>query len=135
MQHAMCKPPDVKETLQPTSEDSSDKKPSQRARLKQAIKDYGATIIVFHVAISLTSLGICYLAISNGVDVISLLTYVGFSESITSSKLAQDGSTFAISYAVHKLFAPVRIGITLSAAPFIVRYLRKIKVIKPPKTS
>lgn len=42
-------------------------------------------------------------------------------------------STFVLSYAIHKVFAPVRIAITLSATPFIVRHLRKIGVLKPPK--
>lgn len=35
-------------------------KVSRRARLKAAIRDYGSTVIVFHVAISLASLGIFY---------------------------------------------------------------------------
>ncbi|CAL1274374.1 unnamed protein product [Larinioides sclopetarius] len=115
-------------------QESSAVKVNQRTRLKQAVRDYGATIIVFHVAISLTSLGLCYLAISNGVDVVRMLTYLGFSDSLISSKVAVGGSTFVVSYAVHKLFAPVRIGITLSVAPFIVRYLRRINWLKPPKT-
>ncbi|KFM72698.1 Protein FAM210B, partial [Stegodyphus mimosarum] len=41
---------------------------SQRERLKQAVKEYGTTLIVFHVGISLMSLGLSYLAVSNGVD-------------------------------------------------------------------
>ncbi|GFT38817.1 protein FAM210B, mitochondrial [Nephila pilipes] len=116
-----------------STQDSNTAKVSQRTRLKQAIRDYGATIIVFHVAISLASLGICYLAISNGVDAVRILTYLGFSDTLISSKVAVGGSTFVMAYAVHKLFAPVRIGITLSVAPFIVRYLRRINWLKPPK--
>lgn len=108
-------------------------KQSQTVRLKQAIRDYGATIIVFHVALSVTSLGIAYLAVSNGVDAVALLQRVGLSDSIVSSQIAVGGSTFVMAYAVHKLFAPARIAITLSAAPFIVRYLRRINLIKPPK--
>ncbi|GIX72722.1 protein FAM210B, mitochondrial [Caerostris extrusa] len=129
---------DTKQNLTPKVEsviqDSTVSKVSQRTRLKQAVRDYGATIIVFHVAISLTSLGLCYVAISNGVDAVRLLTYLGFSETLISSKVAVGGSTFVMSYAVHKLFAPIRIGITLSVAPFIVRYLRKINWLKPPKS-
>ena len=37
---------------------------SQKERLKRAVKDYGATVIVFHVAISLASLGFFYLLVS-----------------------------------------------------------------------
>ncbi|XP_035213251.1 protein FAM210B, mitochondrial-like [Stegodyphus dumicola] len=105
---------------------------SQRERLKQAVKEYGTTLIVFHVGISLMSLGLSYLAVSNGVDPVKIFTFLGFSESVISSKVAVEGSTFVIAYGVHKVFAPVRIGITLSCVPFIVRYLRKIKWLKPP---
>lgn len=37
---------------------------SKKDRLKKAVKDYGSTVVVFHVAISLTSLGCFYLAVS-----------------------------------------------------------------------
>lgn len=46
---------------QPTSEVQ---KFSSKDKLKQAIKDYGATVIIFHVALSLMSLGLSYLIIS-----------------------------------------------------------------------
>lgn len=106
---------------------------SQKARLKQAVRDYGATIIVFHVTISLASLGLCYVAVSTGVDAMSLLARFGFPDSIISNKVAVGGSTFVMAYAVHKVFAPVRIAVTLFSAPLLVRYLRKISFIKTPK--
>lgn len=37
---------------------------SQRERLKKAVKEYGSTVIVFHISISLMSLGGFYLAVS-----------------------------------------------------------------------
>lgn len=49
---------------------------------------------------------------------------------IRASEIAGNAGTFAIAYAVHKLFAPVRITITLASVPFIVRYLRKIGFLK-----
>ncbi|XP_015930205.1 protein FAM210B, mitochondrial [Parasteatoda tepidariorum] len=123
------------EDISPNKDDSVQSaaaKVNQRAKLKQAVRDYGATIIVFHVTISLASLGLFYLAISNGVDAVILLSFLGFPESVITSKVAAGGSTFVIAYAVHKLFAPVRIAITLSVAPFIVRYLRRINWLKAP---
>lgn len=46
-------------------------------------------------------------------------------------KIASSGaSTFVLSYAVHKCFAPLRIAVTLTATPFIVRYLRNIGFLK-----
>lgn len=37
---------------------------SAKEKLKKAVKDYGATVIVFHVSISIMSLGICYVLVS-----------------------------------------------------------------------
>merc|ERR1719295_1750146 len=104
------------------------------ALLKQAVKDYGSTVIVFHVGISLMSLGFFYAIVSSGVDVVSLvsrLPYLG--DHLAESAVAAGATTFVMAYAVHKVFAPVRIGITLSAAPFIVRYLRSKGILKVKK--
>jgi Protein of unknown function (DUF1279) len=46
----------------PTAVD--DKPVSRKDKLKKAVKEYGATVIVFHVGISLASLGTCYLLVS-----------------------------------------------------------------------
>lgn len=62
-----------------------------------------------------------------------ILKSIGVREAILQSKVATGTGTFVVAYAVHKVFAPVRIGITLTATPFIVRYLRRIGILKPPK--
>lgn len=49
------------------------------------------------------------------------------------NKIMGEGSTFLVAYAIHKLFAPVRISITLGFTPIIVRYLRRKGILKPPK--
>ncbi|ESO96591.1 hypothetical protein LOTGIDRAFT_99569, partial [Lottia gigantea] len=103
---------------------------SQKQRLKLAVKDYGSTVIVFHIGISLMSLGGFYLAVSSGIDMVGILTRLGVGESILQSKMVSDAGTFVVAYAVHKIFAPVRIAITLTSSPFIVRYLRQIGVLK-----
>ncbi|WAR11505.1 F210B-like protein [Mya arenaria] len=111
-----------------------DIKLSQKDRLKRAVKDYGATVIVFHVGISLISLGGFYLAVSSGLDVVGLLTRLGVGESILQSRVAAGSTTFVLAYAVHKVFAPVRIATTLTCTPLIVRYLRRVGFLKqPPK--
>jgi len=65
-------------------------------------------------------------------DVVGLLGKVGFGQSLLDSKLATGASTFVIAYAVHKVFAPVRMATTLAATPLIVRYLRRIGFLKQP---
>jgi len=64
---------------------------------------------------------------------VGILTRLGVGESILQSRIASGASTFVVAYAVHKVFAPVRIAITLTATPFIVRHLRSIGVLKIPK--
>ncbi|KAL7635503.1 UNVERIFIED_CONTAM: hypothetical protein RMT77_014572 [Armadillidium vulgare] len=140
---------------------------TQRQKLKRAVKDYGATVVVFHITISLASLGFFYILVSSGIDMSGLIERLGINlttleqnsldlPSTTATDLTPSSeesdfkkpdeggrrkvqavaagvSTFVLSYAIHKVFAPVRIAITLSATPFIVRHLRKIGVLKPPK--
>ncbi|XP_026756882.1 uncharacterized protein LOC113516637 [Galleria mellonella] len=103
---------------------------SAKEKLKQAMKEYGSTVIVFHISISLLSLGGCYLLISSGVDLMAVLKYFNIGEGALSKVASSNAGTFVIAYAVHKSFAPVRIAITLTATPFIVRYLRNIGFIK-----
>lgn len=43
------------------------KKLSQTQRLRKVFAEYGTTAVVFHTCISLTSLGICYAAVSRSV--------------------------------------------------------------------
>lgn len=104
-----------------------------RQRLKQAVKEYGPVVIIFHICIALISLGFFYSLVSMGVDVIGILRKLGVSEAILESGIATGASTFVVAYAVHKLFAVPRIGITVTCAPMIVHKLRKLGVFKPPK--
>lgn len=70
---------------------------------------------------------------------VAVLEYLGFgsTSSTVSSDVASGASTFVVAYAVHKVFAPIRISITLVSVPFIVRYLRSkgILSIKSSKKS
>ena len=64
---------------------------------------------------------------------VGLLVKMGVPQSFFENKLAAGTGTFVVAYAVHKLFAPVRIATTVTATPFIVRYLRRVGFLKPPK--
>lgn len=69
----------------------------------------------------------------SGVDVLALIQYLGFVDNEKLQGILSNSSTFLIAYAVHKLFAPVRISITLATTPFLVRYLRKVGILKMKK--
>lgn len=98
---------------------------TRKEKLKRAVKEYGSTVIIFHVTISLASLGVFYLLVSSGLDMNRILSPLGLSGTV-----ATNAGTFVTAYAIHKVFAPVRISITLGATPFIVRYLRRIGFLK-----
>ena len=63
---------------------------------------------------------------------VTQLPYVG--EQLSQSTMAAGASTFVMAYAVHKVFVPVRMSITLTATPFIVRYLRAKGILKTKPT-
>ncbi|XP_015502623.1 protein FAM210B, mitochondrial [Parus major] len=126
---------DASEPLKNTDPSAENKKLNKSQQLKQIFKEYGAVGVSFHVGISLVSLGIFYLAVSSGVDMNAVLFKLGFSEASLQSRAAAGTSTFVLAYAVHKLFAPVRISITVVSVPFIVRYCRKAGFFKPPASS
>ncbi|XP_030230914.1 protein FAM210B, mitochondrial isoform X4 [Gadus morhua] len=107
-------------------------RPSKAQQLKKVFKEYGAVGVSFHVCISLMSLGMFYLLVSSGIDMAAVLCKLGFSEAVVQSKMAAGTSTFVLAYAVHKLFAPVRISISLVSVPLIVRYLRRTGLFKTP---
>ncbi|KAL7825680.1 hypothetical protein SRHO_G00334180 [Serrasalmus rhombeus] len=116
-------------------EPENEKNQNKTMQLKKVFKEYGAVGVSFHIGISLISLGFFYLAVSSGIDMAVVLCKMGFSESVVQSKMAAGTSTFVLAYAIHKLFAPLRISITLVSVPLIVRYLRKTGLFKPPPTN
>ncbi|ELK04312.1 protein FAM210B, mitochondrial [Pteropus alecto] len=109
-----------------------EKKQSKSQQLKKIFQEYGAVGVALHIGMSLVSLGIFYTVVSSGVDMSAILLKLGFKESLVQSKVAAGTSTFVVAYAIHKLFAPVRISITLLSVPLIVRYFRKMGFFKPP---
>lgn len=72
------------------------------------------------------------LCLLSGIDMAAVLGQLGFSENIIRSRMAAGTSTFVVAYAIHKLFAPARISVTLVSVPLIVRYFRKTGLFKPP---
>ena len=51
------------------NQEENEKKLALKDRLKLVVAEYGTTAILFHVTISLTSLGICYAAVKRLVNV------------------------------------------------------------------
>ncbi|XP_004858074.1 protein FAM210B [Heterocephalus glaber] len=125
---------DPSRIAQTTGSDGGSKKSKQSKsqQLKKIFQEYGAVGIALHIGVSLLSLGLFYMVVSSGVDMSAILLKLGFKESLVQSEMAAGASTFVVAYAIHKLFAPVRISITLVSVPFIVRYFRKVGLFKSP---
>ncbi|XP_029040643.1 uncharacterized protein LOC114874989 [Osmia bicornis bicornis] len=124
---------------QVTDTQDTDKKPkyinlSKKEKFQRVIKDYGATVVVFHVVISIISLGACYAAVVGGIDLAPLVKFIIIDNSQVEQILT-NSSSFLLAYAIHKLLAPMRIGITCGVTPILVQYLRRIKILKPPKVT
>lgn len=84
-------------------------------------------MVAFHVVLSLSSFGLCYGLVSSGIDMVAIAEQLGFNmdSQWVNSKLAGGSGTVVLAYAVHKLFTPLRMGITLTTAPILVRWLRR----------
>lgn len=66
----------------------------------------------------------------SGVDLVAILNRFSIGEGTLTRIASSNAGLFVVAYAVHKVFAPLRLGITLSATPFIVRYLRNKGILK-----
>lgn len=55
-------------SLSTDKKDANESKSSMKEKLKKAVTEYGSTVIVFHVGISLISLGTCYILVSRYVS-------------------------------------------------------------------
>ncbi|XP_064467223.1 protein FAM210B, mitochondrial-like [Ornithodoros turicata] len=109
-------------------EQASKTKMTAKQRLKNTVKEYGSTIVVFHIILSVSSFAACYLVVSSGVDVAALALKMGLDLEGLSAKIHIPASsgTFVLTYALYKIFSPLRLALTLTVAPFIVRHLRRV---------
>lgn len=48
-------------------------------------------------------------------------------------KVIKTSTDFVIAYTVHKMLMPFRLSITMGVTPPLVRYLRRIGILKMPK--
>ncbi|GJQ66883.1 hypothetical protein Trydic_g7906 [Trypoxylus dichotomus] len=87
---------------------------SNSEKLKKAVKEYGSTVVVFHVGISILSLGFFYVLVSSGVDLAALLQQINLSNDRINN-LTGNAGTFVIAYAIHKNSYLTRHGIGMSS--------------------
>ena len=78
-----------------------------------------AEYLLTSTSLALVSFSLCYAAVSNGVDVSSLLQKVGIEVSSTS----ETAGTVGLAYAIHKAASPIRFPPTVALTPVVAKTL------------
>lgn len=119
------KPVDIDETVKKsglevglwkslTSKDSN-------VKPQELLKKYGVAYLATSITFAIISYAICYLLVSNGVDVSSLLEKVG----IKATSAASNAGTAGIAYAIHKAASPIRFPPTVALTPIVAEWIGK----------
>ncbi|XP_011693492.1 PREDICTED: uncharacterized protein C18orf19 homolog A isoform X2 [Wasmannia auropunctata] len=100
-------------------------------KMKQMTKDYWHVLIPVHVVTSVGWVAIFYIAVRNGVDIVQLLEYMNFSEKYVDIVRNSSAGNWAITYALYKIFTPLRYTVTVGGTTMAIRYLSKLGYVKP----
>lgn len=68
-----------------------------------------------------------------GIDLKPIIHFIFNIEDDQINSFVGNTSTFLVAYGFHKLMAPLRFPITAGVVPFLVKLLRRIGFLKPPK--
>ena len=101
----------------------------QKVKPQDLLKKYGAAYLATSVTSAIISYALCYLLVSTGVDVSTLLEKVG----IQSTAAAANTGTAAIAYAVHKAASPIRFPPTVMLTPVVAGWFGKKPVEEEKK--
>eukprot|EP00094_Tigriopus_californicus_P008508 TCALIF_08200-PA protein Name:"Similar to FAM210A Protein FAM210A (Gallus gallus)" AED:0.06 eAED:0.06 QI:0/0/0/0.66/1/1/3/0/205 len=121
---------------------SDDKKTAELERLEKAgqlslsqrfklqFKRYWYVLVPVHVATSVVWFGGFYLMCKSGVDVSSILSTLGASETYVAKLKDSDLGYYAMAYACYKVATPVRYTVTLGGTTLTVRKLSEYGWLK-----
>lgn len=107
--------------LKEGSDEDADGEKTGATTAKDLLKQYGSAYLITSISLSLVSFGVCYVAVSNGVDMAALLGKVG----IETSSSAETTGTVAVAYAIHKAASPIRFPPTVALTPVVAKFLGK----------
>lgn len=124
---------DIKQSSQnDCQKPQTEQKLSVFQKMKQMTKDYWHILIPVHILTSLGWVAIFYTAVRNGVDVAQMLEYMNFSEKYVALIRNSSAGNWAITYALYKIFTPLRYTVTVGGTTLAIRQLRKLGYVKPP---
>ncbi|XP_058796113.1 protein FAM210A isoform X2 [Phymastichus coffea] len=114
-----------------TSKDCNEpKKVSIFQKMKQLAKDYWHILIPVHLVTSAGWVAIFYTAAKNGVDVMGLLESLHFSEKYLDMLRGSNAGHWAVTYALYKIFTPIRYTATVGGTTMCIRYLSRMGYLK-----
>lgn len=90
-------------------------------RVKEILKTYGLTAVVFHSSVYCLSLGSCFVAIRNGFDSQALLESWG----LASTSIPTEAGELAAAWVVCAATGPVRGLMTITGVPIIATLRKK----------
>ena len=96
-------------------------KSSSMDTAKKLLKRYGSAYLITSISLSLVSITICYVLVSAGMDVASILDAIGLGAYTNGERVG----TFAIAYAAHKALSPVRFPPTVALTPVVAGWMGK----------
>lgn len=101
------------------------------ATAQDLLKQYGSAYLITSISFALVSFGICYVAVSNGVDMAALLNKVG----IQAGAAGEKTGTVAVAYAIHKAASPIRFPPTVALTPVVAKFLGKEEIGSEEETA
>ena len=91
---------------------------SRTKQAKQLFKRYGAAYLTTSITLSLISYALCWSAVANGLDIVSLLRRLGLSAVVSPT-----AGVGTIAYVAHKAASPIRFPPTVALTPVVSRKL------------
>ncbi|XP_046828574.1 protein FAM210A isoform X2 [Vespa crabro] len=107
-----------------------DKKLSIFQRMKQLTKDYWYILVPVHIATSMGWVAIFYMAVKNGVDIVTMMEHLNLSEKYLTMLRSSGAGNWAIVYALYKIFTPARYAVTIGGTTMSIRYLNRLGYLK-----
>ncbi|KAJ8687180.1 hypothetical protein QAD02_022974 [Eretmocerus hayati] len=105
-------------------------KPSIFQKFKQMAKDYWYILVPVHVVTSLGWVFVFYISVKNGVDIVGILKSLNLSERYLAMLEGSNAGHWAVTYALYKVFTPIRYTVTIGGTTMSIRYLNKWGYLK-----
>ncbi|XP_011501056.1 PREDICTED: protein FAM210A-like, partial [Ceratosolen solmsi marchali] len=115
------------------SDNSNVKNVSLFQKMKQLTKNYWNVLLPVHIATSLCWVSMFYIAIKYGIDIIGILKSLHLNDKYLDALRNSNVGDWALTYALYKIFTPIRYTVTIGMTTACVRYLKNIGYLKSVK--